>query len=223
MSVLTEAQVLQYAAESYLLLPGLMPDDTAATAEAAMWSLLQSHPDDPASWSNATSAHQVFDSPALLACYTPQMLEAAALLAGDPPDSIHAPKRAYAINVFPRPGEWQWPRPHIDHAIKEHGHKTFPRAFRVAAMTFLSDVPPHGGGTVVWPGSHQVLERLARSDPARFEMMWALNQELPNTVLSTPVELTPKRGDVLFYSYLCAHAGSQNTSSRPRLALNAKW
>jgi len=120
-------------------------------------------------------------------------------------------------------GEWRLPRPHIDHAIKEHGHKTFPRAFRIAAMTFLSDVPPHGGGTVVWPGSHAVLERLARSDPRRFETMWALNQELANTALADPVELTPRRGDVLFYSYLCAHAGSQNTSARPRLALNAKW
>jgi len=44
----------------------------------------------------------------------------------------------------------------------------------------------------------------------------------PN-VLSRPVELTPRRGDVLFYHYLCAHAGSMNTSSRPRFALNMKW
>jgi ectoine hydroxylase-related dioxygenase (phytanoyl-CoA dioxygenase family) len=90
-------------------------------------------------------------------------------------------------------------------------------------MTFLSDVPPHGGGTIVWPGSHAVLEHLAKSDPTRFETMWALNQELPNAALDSPVELTPRRGDVLFYSYLCAHSGSQNTSDRPRLALNAKW
>ena len=123
----------------------------------------------------------------------------------------------------PPSGEWKWPGPHIDHAIKEHLHKTFPRAFRIATMTFLSDVPPHGGGTVVWPGSHAVLERLAKSDPERFEMMWTLNQEVPHVTLADPVELTPKRGDVLFYSYLCAHAGSQNTSDRPRLALNAKW
>jgi len=37
------------------------------------------------------------------------------------------------------------------------------------------------------------------------------------------VETTPGAGDVLFYHYLCAHAGSQNTSTQPRLALNMKW
>jgi hypothetical protein len=222
MAVLTTEQAQQYAAQSYLLVSGLIPEETAMSAEAAMWRLLNADPDDSASWPQR-SAHQAFDSPELAACYTPAMLGAAAQLAGDAPETIRAPQRPYAINVFPTPGEWNWPRPHIDHAIKEHGHKTFPRAFRIAAMTFLSDVPPHGGGTVVWPGSHPLLERLALSDPARFEMMWALNQELPHIALENPVEMTPRRGDVLFYSYLCAHAGSQNTSDRPRLALNAKW
>jgi ectoine hydroxylase-related dioxygenase (phytanoyl-CoA dioxygenase family) len=90
-------------------------------------------------------------------------------------------------------------------------------------MTFLNDVAPHGGGTVVWPGSHLKIERLANSDPSRYEMMWVLNQELDRADIGDPVELTPKRGDVLLYHYLCAHAGSQNTSDHPRLALNQKW
>ena len=223
MTALSDEQIGHYNAQSYLLVSGLIPPSVSSAAETAMWRLLEASPDDPASWTGRQGAHQVFDSPELLACYTPAMLDAARTLAGEPNDPIPAPQRAYAINVFPTEEAWQWPKPHIDHAIMEHGHKTFPRAFRIAAMTFLSDVPPHGGGTVVWPGSHAVLERLARSDPARFETMWALNQELANAPLSDPVELTPRRGDVLFYSCLCAHAGSQNTSGRPRLALNAKW
>ena len=222
MAILSEEQVQLYGNQSYLIVAGLIPDNVAESAEAAMWRLMQADPEDPDSWLQVTSAHHAFDSPELLACYTPAMLAAAGQLAG-PGETVQAPGQAYAINVFPKPGEWRWPRPHIDHAIKEHGHKTFPRAFRIAAMTFLSDAPVHGGGTVVWPGSYAVLERLARSDPSRFEMMWTLNQELPNVALGDPVELTPRRGDVLFYSSLCAHAGSQNTSDRPRLALNAKW
>ena len=222
MAVLSEEQIRGYLEQSYLLVSGLIPEAVAARAEEAMWGLLGVDRDDPASWTNVPAAHRAYDSAELVACYTPEMLEAATLLAV-PEEPLRAPSRAYAINVFPKPGEWEWPRPHIDHAIKEHGHKTFPRAFRIAAMTFLSDVPPHGGGTVVWPGSHALLERLARSDPDRFEMMWALNQELPNVPLAAPVETTPRRGDVLFYSYLCAHAGSRNTSDRPRLALNCKW
>ena len=117
----------------------------------------------------------------------------AGAIGGDAPETIKAPGRAYAINGFPTSEEWKWPRPHIDHAIKEHGHKTFPRAFRIAAMTFLSDVAPHGGGTIVWPGSHAVLERLAKSDPVRYETMWALNQDLATAPLtlasSDPVQV----------------------------------
>jgi ectoine hydroxylase-related dioxygenase (phytanoyl-CoA dioxygenase family) len=90
-------------------------------------------------------------------------------------------------------------------------------------MTFLNDVALHGGGTVVWPGSHRRLEALARSNPQRYELMWTLNQSLKELDLGRPVELTPRRGDVLFYHYLCAHAGSMNTGPRPRLALNMKW
>ncbi|HLJ53776.1 MAG TPA: phytanoyl-CoA dioxygenase family protein [Chthonomonadaceae bacterium] len=222
MAKVSGEQVQVYLEQSYLLVSGLIPDDVSRAAEAAMWRLLGLRPDDPAGWSSVSVAHQSYDSPELVACYTPELLAAAALLDGEP-TPLTAPKRAYAINVFPTADPWQWPKPHIDHAIREHGHKTFPRAFRIAAMTFLSDVEPYGGGTVVWPGSHVLLERIARADPARCERMWALNQELPNIALGDPVETTPRRGDVLFYSYLCAHAGSRNTSGRPRLALNAKW
>ena len=223
MSVLTLVQESHYTHRGYLLVSGLISPQIAADAEEAMWRLLNADPRDPTTWEGIPPSHHSYEEPALLACYTPELLAAAAMLAGESHGAFHAPDRAYAINVFPRSGEWQWPAPHIDHAIKEHGHKVFPRAFRVAGMAYLSDVPPHGGGTIVWPGSHIKLEQLARSDPARYETMWALNQDLASVDLGDPVELTPKRGDVLFYHYLCAHAGSRNTSDRPRLALNMKW
>ena len=149
MPSLSHEQIRQYKAQSYLLVSGLIPDEVAAAAEDAIWRAIGSRSDDPASWPEGAAAHHVSECPELLACYTPEMLEAASRLADEPGAEILAPKRAYAINVFPMAGEWTWPRPHIDHAIKEHGYKTFPRAFRVAAMTYLSDVPVHGGGTVV--------------------------------------------------------------------------
>ncbi len=221
--MLTPEQQQAYERDGCVLLSGMFPVETASAAEAAMWRLLGARPDDPASWVDLPPGHQSWESPELLACYTPDYLSAAARLSGDDPESFRPPRRAYAINVFPREGEWEWPRPHIDHAIKEHGHRTFPRAFRIAAMTYLSDVPPHGGGTVVWPGSHRLIEALARSDHARYELMWSLGRALREIDLGPPVELTPIRGDVLFYHYLCAHAGSANTSRRPRLAMNMKW
>jgi phytanoyl-CoA dioxygenase PhyH len=221
--MLTAEQEQDYHRNGCLLVTGLIPPEVAAAAETAMWRLTGASPEDPVSWAELPRGHGSYDSPELVACYTPEYLAAAAQLAGDDLVTFRPPRQGYAINVFPQPGPWNGPAPHIDHAIKEHGHHTFPRAFRIAAMTFLNDVPPHGGGTVVWPGSHRRLEALARSDPERYELMWSLNQAIRDLDLSPPVELTPRRGDVLFYHYLCAHAGSMNTSDRPRFAMNMKW
>jgi hypothetical protein len=221
--MLTPEQHAFYDEQGYVLVPGLVPGEIGTAAEKVMWELLQLSPDDPAAWPTGTQGHGAFASPELVACYTPGVVAAAAALAGDDPATLRPPSRGYCINIFPTAEEWRWPRPHIDHAIKEAGHTTFPRAFRIAAMTFLHDVAPHGGGTIVWPGSHRRIEALARSDPERYELMWSVNQALRDLDLGAPLEVTPRRGDVLFYHYLCAHAGSLNVSDRPRFAMNQKW
>lgn len=224
MAILSAEQRAQYDRDGYLLVLGIIDENVSGAAEEAMWETLSVDRRDPSTWPASGAQHGPVSDPDVMAVYTPQMLQAAAELAGDEDPALFTVTGAgHAINVFPQPGPWKWPGPHIDHAIKEHGHKTFPRAFKVATMTFLSDVPPHGAGTVVWPGSHGKIEALAKSDPYRYEMMWALNQDLALAAIGEPVELTPRRGEVLFYHYLCAHAGSMNTADRPRLALNMKW
>jgi ectoine hydroxylase-related dioxygenase (phytanoyl-CoA dioxygenase family) len=219
--MLSDDQIEAYERDGYVLVSGLIPDDIAGLAADAVWEGMGAGPDDPGSWPDryAENHKQV----EIVACYTESFLGAAAQLCGDPVDTVRAPKGATAITIFPTSEEWTPPRPHIDHAIKDHGHKTFPRPFRVATMTFLSDVEMQGGGTAVWPGSQYQIEALARSDEAHYAYMWVLNQELDQAGLGDAVVTQPKRGDVLFYSYLCAHAGSKNTSSRPRPALNYKW
>src|SRR5947209_381621 len=116
--MLTDEQERAYEAAGCVLVPGLIPAEIAAAAEAAMWTLIGARPGDPASWAELRQGHQAYESPELRACYTPEYLAAAARLAGDDPATFRAPARAYAINVFPREGSWEWPRPHIDHAIK---------------------------------------------------------------------------------------------------------
>lgn len=219
---LSQQQLDAYARDGYILLSGLIPDEIAAAAATTLWECMQAHPDNPTTWPDGNYA-KGHDRAEIVACYTADYLQAAAQLCGDSLASIKAPKGALAINIFPSQEPWQQPGPHIDHAIKEHGHKTFPRPFRIATMTFLSDVEERGGGTAVWPGSHQQIESLARADKQHYEYMWVVNRELDRAELNEPLILMPKRGDVLFYDYLCAHAGSANISSRPRLALNYKW
>ena len=143
---------------------------------------------------------------------------------GEPDSMIYRPRKRHSVlPIFPAKGRWQPHSPHIDHSIKSHGEKTFPFAFRIAAMIYFNDVEPHGGGTVVWPGSHHKIEALARSNPAYYEDMWGLGEDLDKVDIGAPVELTPKAGDVLFYHCFCAHSGSKNVGNRPRFAVNTKW
>jgi len=87
----------------------------------------------------------------------------------------------------------------------------------------MGDVEHHGGGTVVWRGSHRKIEAVESVNLKRYAYRNALSQDIPDMAPGEPVELRPRRGDVLFLHHLCAHAGSQNLSTRPRFALNMKW
>jgi ectoine hydroxylase-related dioxygenase (phytanoyl-CoA dioxygenase family) len=87
----------------------------------------------------------------------------------------------------------------------------------------MNDVSERGGGTIVWPGSHRVIEELAKSDPERYTLMATLNQELTKAPIGQPQEVLAKAGDILFYHYLLAHSGSKNITLQPRFALNHKW
>ena len=219
---LSETQLDAYDRNGYILVSGLIPDDIARAAAQMLWHCMEANPEDPETWPDGNYVEGQ-DQPEIVACFTQDYLDAVSQLSGDPIDTIHTPRRATALNILPSEGDWQNPRPHIDHAIKDHGHKTFPRPFRVAAMTFLSDVETRGGGTAVWPGSHKKIEALARSDESHYEYMWVLNQALDQVELGEPLLTTPRQGDVLFYDYLCAHAGSKNMNNQPRLAWNYKW
>ena len=74
MSFLTTEQVQQYADQSFLLVSGLIPDDVAKAAEAAMWRLIEADPNDPATWANVSTRHGSYDSPELVACCTAGMV-----------------------------------------------------------------------------------------------------------------------------------------------------
>ena len=220
--ILSDKQVGRYFQDGYLLVSGLIPDQVSAKAEGKMWQELGFNSDDPKSWEGAESVFHSNNAD-LIACYTDDFLSATTQLSGDEPATFHKPSGIFAINTYPSEGEWHWPHPHIDHAIKEHGHKSLPRPFRIAAMTYINDVDQHGGGTVVWPESHHKIRMLLESDIEKYQYVWELGRDIHTVDLNNPIELTPKRGDILFYHYFCAHTGSKNTSNRPRFAYNTKW
>jgi ectoine hydroxylase-related dioxygenase (phytanoyl-CoA dioxygenase family) len=155
--------------------------------------------------------------------YTDTMLAAAAQLAGEDVAAFARPTRAFTINRYPVQRDWRSHEPHIDHSRVDWRHRTFPRPYWIGAITYLTDVHSHGGGTIVWPRSHLLLEALARKNPREYKYLSTLNANLDRVALGPAVELTPSRGDVLFFHYLCVHASSENVSGSPRLAIMHKW
>jgi len=220
---LTEEQIRNYHRDGYLLVAGLVPADLVVAADAAMWESLDASPVEPTTWHRLGPRPHLAQDPRLLAIYTGELLAAAAQLAGEDVSSFLRPPRAFTVNRAPGRGPWRFHEPHLDRSLADWRYRTFPRAYRIAALTYLTDVPHHGGGTIVWPGSHRVLENLARAAPLKYRLLSTLNADLNAQMLGTPVELTPSRGDVLFHDYLCVHTGSENLSDTPRLALDCKW
>jgi phytanoyl-CoA dioxygenase PhyH len=168
------------------------------------------------------SQHQFVHDRAVRACFTPEVISIAQQLAG-PDIRIRPPFSTYVIIVSPHGAFWEWPQPHIDHALEKDLHKTFPAAFHIGCLIYLNEVAARSGATVVWPGSHLQIEELAGRDRKQYEYRATVNHDLGKLALADPVEVTSDAGDVLFYHHFLAHAGSENTGSQPRIALNHKW
>ena len=222
MAILTDEQRANFERDGFLLVSGLIPDDVSAKAEAAIWAAMGADPSDPATWEGKPwgSAHT---HPDALAVFTPELAQAVDELSGESHPNVKLPTSAFAINVFPQPGEWSHHGPHIDHALEKDGFEVFPRPMRLASLLYLTDCKLDGGPTVVWPGSHLKIKALAKSDPERFRLMATLNQVLGELDLGEGVQVEGKRGDVLLYHYLCAHSGSKNVRDYPRFAFAHKW
>ena len=227
MAVLTDDQRAQYEKDGYLLASGLIPEDVSERAEAAMWNLMGMDPDDPSTWSQRPEGVDEFkpegglsvfngvQDPDIMACATPAFLKANAELLGEE-EPMHAPEAVHTQNKVPLDGEWTMRNAHIDGIPKQHMHRTWPGPYRIASLLFLNDVEQRGGGTAIWPGSHRKIWALAESDREKYEHLFYLNKDIRTLDLGDPIELTPKRGDVLFFTYMFGHNGTSNVGSRPR-------
>jgi hypothetical protein len=152
---------------------------------------------------------------------------------------------AQVLLTLPRPGDWVLPGTwHMDCGFERpswpvHGVKLF---------AFFGEVGPKGGGTMVLPGTHRVVDRYRRSLPpgtgagvvnwTRLLRQHPFLAQLLNghrmsdggrslvgqvgDVNGAPVEvheLTGKPGDVVLTHLHVYHAASPNVSARPRQML----
>ena len=232
--MLSQEQLTQYDRDGYVLVSGLIPEETIANAEAAMWSVLGVDRDDPALWSplpdetdgvktivsQGVVEHFGVQDPALLACCTPAFYEVQSQLARENAGAFHCqkpqPEGIWARSVFPVSKDWDYSNGHVD-----GGHRpfnVFPGSFRVSSLTYLDSGVAQGGGTAVWPGSHRKLSKAAVQNSDRYQMLSDFKKPQQRFGLGEPIELRPSRGDVLFFHYLLVHSGSLNTSNKPRFA-----
>lgn len=211
---LSNEQIDLYREQGFLLVSGLVRTDVVERAHQTLLACISN------SQPGALLEH--VQNPSVLACFGRQVCSAAARLSGSR-RSLKPPTIVFAVSVLPTAAPWQWPAPHIDHAIEVDAFKTFPAPFQIGCLIYLNHVRPHTGGTIVWPGSHLQIEALAAAHRKKYEFLSALNRDIETLTLESPVEITAAPGDVLFYHRLCAHSGSINAGTEPRLALNHKW
>ena len=211
---LAAEQIQSYINDGFLLLVDLIDRKTVEDARRTLLEHIgQRH---------ENSLHAFARDPAISACFNKNICSAATELAGAR-KRFAPPSTVYTITVFPTSEIWKWPMAHIDHSREEDAHRTFPAPFSVGCLIYLSDIQPHSGGTIVWPGSHRRLEELAAANPERYNYLAPLNRDIPQFDLGRPKEITSRAGGALFYHYLCAHSGSSNSGTEPRVALNHKW
>ncbi len=214
----------QYEEEGFLLLSGLIDDSVSAGAASYMCQLPGMDGDAETLQKphmhyaeRGLFEHYALRADALLACFGDAFIDMVSLLIGA--CDMHRPRGAQTQNLLCVERAWTPPGPHIDGIPKENRHRTFPGPYRIAFIAYMSDVEPHGGGTLGWPGSHRAVRALAESDPERYAYLFELNQSLNQLDLGPAVELLPQRGDILFFQHLWVHGAPFNTQRQPRLAL----
>lgn len=152
---------------------------------------------------------------------------------------------AQMLVTFPSPGPWILPDGwHMDCGFEQ---PTWP-AFAVKMFAFFGDVGPEGGGTMLLPGSHRLVDRyrkdlppgtgagttnwrrFMRHDPWLARLLDGAKQPdggrslvgQSHDIDGLPVEvveLTGRPGDIVITHLHVFHSGSPNTGQQPRQML----
>jgi hypothetical protein len=248
--MLTDSQRAEFHEKGFIRIPGAFAREQAAAMEERVWAWLERRYGlsraDPASWSVA--------APTGL-----QGLKRQAVF-----DAIGSEITCGALDALLGPGGWRRPRDWGGFLVNFPGaepwkvpsrvwHTDFgfrgplDRPFGALVFSFLSDVPPAAGGTVVVEGSHRVIRQYLVEHPRAAlgtmkTVRHALMQSDPwlRTLAASPedpgrrerlmragavvagvpvrvVELSGQAGDLVIGHNWLLHAGAPNCGSRPRI------
>src|SRR5215475_12358060 len=123
------------------------------------------------------------------------------------PGSVVAPEQFRGLYpIFPTPEYESVPVfPHVD-----FDGSALP--FKVGIAAYLEDVPEHGGGFNVWPGSHRTLfyECMTNSSSFKNKKARGFRTRVKEISKTEPVEITGGAGDVILYHFCLMHAAGIN-------------
>jgi hypothetical protein len=248
--MLTAEQRARFDAEGFVRLPGAFAKEAADAMAARVWRFLErkhgTRPDEPATWRagavyglQGMKREPVFDAiggPAVCAALDDLVG------AGD----WERPRDWGGFLVtFPSPGPWAVPG-RVWHTDFDFRGPAEPLRGALV-LSFLSDVPPGGGGTLAVAGSHRLLRAFVEARPSagREKMKatrtaflasepWLRELASPEAApdrrerlmgRATPVRGVPLRvveldgapGDVVLGHPWLLHNGSPNCGNAPRL------
>ena len=207
---LTDAELVQWDEQGYVVLKGAVSEADAEAAELAIYEYLGMDREDAESWYKPSLGHSIWVSmlrhPAFWANRrSPRMVKAFAQLWER--EDLWVTVDQGGLNPPERPG-WMFPGPHL------HWDTTLaaPHHFGVQGILYLADVGPKQGAFSCVPGFHrrlkEWLEELPEGvDPRRFA--W-------ETLTMTPI--AGQRGDMVLWHPSLPHGSSPNRGLRPRVA-----
>ncbi len=217
--MLNADQLAQYREDGYILVPGLLGADEAASLRAECHALaerLSAHQDMDATWGSAMGAVASATKTRILHCHNVQFYAAAfTKLICDPRFTDICAQCMETENVqlhhtkmFIKPPEKGSPFPmHQDAPFFPHDNHSM-----MAAIFHFDDAPLEKGCLRVVPGSHKngILEHNGDGN-------WHLPYD--QYPVESAVPIPAKAGDAIFFSYLTIHGSGINVSPEPRTTI----
>jgi ectoine hydroxylase-related dioxygenase (phytanoyl-CoA dioxygenase family) len=250
--MLTRLQVSEFGQQGLLRLPQMVPTATALAMRDRLWAFLSAmhgrRQDDPATWRvlDGRTHFKVLMRTGAFDELREHLAEPVTDLLGegtwDPPEHWGHP-----LVTFPHPGR-EWAIPATGWHVDSHQWSTG-EVPGIVAFTFLDEVLPRGGGTLVMPGSHRVTWQLCQraggfmrtgemksvlaGEHAWFAGLWRepvtdrdqLRRYLDDgaVVEGTRVrvaELCGQPGDVVLMNLRVLHVAAPNALTTPRMMLS---
>ena len=217
--MLSKQQLAQFEEEGYLLLSGLIPQESVTKAEEAMWSMMGMESDNPDSWGHfkrpplsgfymekMSNGNRIelfgVTHPDVLACCTADYLAVLKQLTSRYPEipqcENQRPDGIWALNQFPVSSEWKSPSPHLDGDFRDF--RLDPGTFRATSLTYLTDANSHGGTTVIWPEGPQRIRAFRRENPEFSNHVSDVRALFPEMDLGEPMEVVAKQEMSYFFT-----------------------